>query len=206
MTPDVTPCLTPDPHAALPALLPRLVAFAGALVGERETARDLVQEAAARALAASRVPTEQPAYRAWMFRIVRNAAIDELRSRRSAPDALTEDAPVDPWGFDDARIAKITVQQGLATLAPEYRDVIAMVDIAGFTYAEAAELTAVPIGTVMSRISRARLALLAAIEASSVRPLTPDRWGSGQGSGKGSGGRPGGQSGGRSGGHSDHGY
>ena len=194
--------MTPDPHADLPALLPRLVAFAGALVGERETARDLVQEAAARALAAARVPADRPAYRAWMFRIVRNAAMDELRSRRSAPDPLAGDVPVDPWGFDNARIAKITVEQGLAALVPEYRDVIAMIDIAGFTYAEAAELTAVPIGTVMSRISRARLALLAAIEASSVRPLTPDTWRPGGRLG----GRAGGQPGGRSGGHSDHGH
>lgn len=175
-------------------MLPRLVAFARTIVGDRELARDLVQEAAARALAARRVPDEPPAYRAWMFRIVRNAALDELRSRRNAPDALQPLADMDLWRFDDARIAKITVEQGLAALVPEYRDVIALIDIAGFSYAEAAEVTAVPVGTVMSRISRARIALLAAIEASSVRPLTPGTWKSGA------------QPGGRSGGHSDHGH
>ncbi len=183
-----------DPHVGLPALLPRLVAFARTIVGDRELAHDLVQEAAARALAARRVPDEAAAYRAWMFRIVRNAALDELRSRRSRPDALPTLAQVDVWGFDDARIAKITVEQGLATLAPEYREVIALIDIAGFSYAEAAALTAVPVGTVMSRISRARIALLAAIEASSVRPLSPGTW------------RFGRQPDGRSGGHSDHGH
>lgn len=173
--------MTPEPHAALTALLPRLVAFARTIVGDRELARDLVQEAAARALAARRMPDQPQAYRAWMFRIVRNAALDELRSRRASLDSLQPPDTIDLWRFDNARIAKITVDQGLATLAPEHRDIIALVDIAGFSYAEAAEVIAVPVGTVMSRISRARMALLAAIEASSVRPLSPEAWKSGHG-------------------------
>lgn len=160
-----------DPHAALLALLPRLVAFARTLVGDAELARDLVQEAAARAIAARRVPQDAPAYRAWMFRIVRNAAIDELRRLQPArpPDPVI--ATVDLWRFDDARIAKITVEQGLAALDAAQREIIALIDIAGFSYAEAADILAAPIGTVMSRISRARLALLAAVETSAVRPL-----------------------------------
>ena len=158
-------------------LLPRLVAFAATLLGDREAARDLVQEAAARALGAQRVP-EPAFYRAWMFRIVRNAAIDELRRRRSRKEALdTATSPDDLWRFDDAKIAKITVEQALPTLAREHRDVLALIDIAGFSYAEAADTLDVPVGTVMSRIARARLALLAAIDASSVHPL---RTGAGQ--------------------------
>jgi RNA polymerase sigma-70 factor (ECF subfamily) len=152
--------------------MPRLVAFARTLIGERETARDLVQEAAARALGALRVPAEASAYNAWMFRIVRNAAIDELRRRRVSR-AVPELQPSDLWHFDDARIAKITVEQGLSSLADEHREVIALIDIAGFSYAEAAAILSVPIGTVMSRLARARLALLAAIEANSLRPLRP---------------------------------
>jgi RNA polymerase sigma-70 factor (ECF subfamily) len=160
-----------DPHAALPALLPRLVAFARTLVGDAELARDLVQEAAARAIAARRVPQDAPAYRAWMFRIVRNAAIDELRRLQPARPTDPVVATVDLWRFDDARIAKITVEQGLAALDAAQREIIALIDIAGFSYAEAADILAAPIGTVMSRISRARLALLAAVETSAVRPL-----------------------------------
>jgi RNA polymerase sigma-70 factor (ECF subfamily) len=160
-----------DPHAALPVLLPRLVAFARTLVGDAELARDLVQEAAARAIAARRVPQDAPAYRAWMFRIVRNAAIDELRRLQPARPTDPVVATVDLWRFDDARIAKITVEQGLAALDAAQREIIALIDIAGFSYAEAADILAAPIGTVMSRISRARLALLAAVETSAVRPL-----------------------------------
>ena len=161
--------MTSDAHAGLSALLPRLVAFARTMVGNRETARDLVQEAAARALGARRVPEEAAAYRAWMFRIVRNAALDELR--RMKPEPADEEPAVDLWRFDNACIAKITIEQGLANLAPAHREIIALIDIAGFSYSEAAGVLGVPIGTVMSRITRARMALLAAIEASSVRPM-----------------------------------
>jgi RNA polymerase sigma-70 factor (ECF subfamily) len=158
-----------DPHTRLTALLPRLFAFARTMLGDSDAARDLVQEAAARALAAARVPDDPPAYRAWMFRIVRNAALDELRRRRQPP--LENHPPIDLWRYDDVRIAKITVEQGLATLAETHREIISLIDIAGFSYGEAADLLNVPVGTIMSRIARARGALLAAIEASSIRPL-----------------------------------
>ncbi len=160
-----------DPHARLSALLPRLVAFARTMVGSPEVAHDLVQEAAARALTARRVPDEAPAYRAWMFRIVRNAAIDELR-RSKVESALDPPAPqVDLWRYEDRYIAKMTVERGLDSLPPAHREIIALIDIAGFSYAEAAELLEVPSGTVMSRIARARSALLAAIESSPLRVL-----------------------------------
>lgn len=158
-----------DVHSALSALLPRLVAFARTIVGNSDAARDLVQEAVARALGARRVPDDAAAYRAWMFRIVRNAALDELR--RIRPEAIEHEPVVDLWRFDNACIAKITVDQGLATLTPTHREIISLIDIAGFSYSEAADVLSIPIGTVMSRITRARLALLAAIEASSVRPM-----------------------------------
>lgn len=157
-----------DQHRHLSALLPRLVAFARTILGDADFARDLVQEAATRALAAQRVPDDPPAYRAWMFRIVRNAALDELRQNRTFVP-FDEILP-DLWGFDDACIAKITVEQGLTSLAPAHREIIALIDIAGFSYSEAAECLDVPVGTIMSRIARARQLLLGAIEASTVRP------------------------------------
>jgi RNA polymerase sigma-70 factor, ECF subfamily len=158
------------PHADLPQLLPRLVAFARTLIGDADQARDLVQEAAARALAARNVPVDAAAYRAWAFKIVRNAALDELRARAPRKYALPE-FTVDLWHYDDAFIARITVEQGLTAIAPAHREIIALIDIAGFSYEEAAEILGVPAGTVMSRIARARSALLHVIESSSVRPL-----------------------------------
>lgn len=162
-----------DPHGGLTALLPRLVAFARSLLADPDAARDLVQEAATRALAAHQVPDDASAYRAWLFRIVRNAAIDELRRmRHRRPE---DHVMPDIWRFDDSCIAKITVEQGLAALPPAHREIIALIDIAGFSYCEAADMLKVPVGTIMSRIARARGALLGSIEASSVRPLRSRR-------------------------------
>jgi len=158
-----------DSHGGLQALLPKLFAFARVMLGDAEAARDVVQEAAAKALAATRVPSDPPAYRAWMFRIVRNAAVDEIRRRRLPEVEVL--APGDLWRFDDARIAKITVQQGLTMLGPEHREIISLIDIAGFSYSDVAGMMGIPVGTVMSRIARAREALLAAIDASAVIPL-----------------------------------
>jgi RNA polymerase sigma-70 factor (ECF subfamily) len=152
-------------------LLPRLEAFARTIVRDTEVARDLVQEGAARAIAARRVPADARAYRAWMFQIVRNLAIDELRRREVVSQSAVAVPEVDLWHFDDARIAKITVEQALTLLDATHREIVALIDIAGFSYAEAAEILSIPIGTVMSRISRARVMLLAAIDASAVRPL-----------------------------------
>jgi RNA polymerase sigma-70 factor (ECF subfamily) len=162
-----------DPHDSLKPLLPRLLAFARTILGDSDLARDLVQEAVARSLSARRKPDEPAAYRAWMFRIVRNASIDELRRQRT--QVLDELPDIDLWRFDDARIAKITVEQGLAMLAPLHREIIALIDIAGFSYSEAADVLELPVGTVMSRITRARGALLAAIDSSSVRPMKTSR-------------------------------
>jgi RNA polymerase sigma-70 factor (ECF subfamily) len=156
-------------HEDLIGLLPRLTAFARALLREPDTAADIVQEAVSRALSARRVPRDRPAYRAWLFTIVRNAALDEFRRRkRPEPEA---GAAIDLWRFDDDRIARITIAQGLSTLPAHHREIIGLIDIAGFGYGEAADILDVPVGTVMSRITRARGALLAAIDRSTVRPL-----------------------------------
>lgn len=156
-------------HSRLTALWPRLYGYAVSLVSDQERARDLVQETAVRALAAASVPETPAAYRAWLFTILRNAVTDEMRRR--GREAFPEPPPVDVWGFDNARIAKITVQQGLATLPIHHREILALIDIAGFSYSETAGLLCIPEGTVMSRVARARRALFSAIDTSTVRPL-----------------------------------
>lgn len=153
----------------LPDYLGRLYGYALSLTAAEDAARDLVQEASARALAARRVPTDEAAFRAWLFTIIRNLAIDGARSRKHESGAPAPEGEV--WGFDDRRIEVLTVRQAMRRLSDEAREVIALVDVAGFTYREASQVLGVPIGTVMSRLSRARKALLSAIESSTVTPI-----------------------------------
>lgn len=154
---------------------PRLYGYALSLSGEPDTARDLVQQAALNALAAGRRPSDDRAVRAWLFKIVRNAWIDQRR-RAAVREMDAEPEALDGvWTFDDRLIGEITVREGLLQIEPIHREVVELVDLHGFTYEETAEVLDVPIGTVMSRISRARIALLRAIEGGKVRPFAPPR-------------------------------
>ncbi len=162
-----------DVRIRLTKYLPRLFGYAVSLVRDHDRALDLVQECVVRVLGAKGVPPDETAFRAWLFIVMRNLATDIHRRDRYEPlERLNGQQEVaDLWRFDDTQIAAITVRQGLAQLEAGLREIIALVDIAGFSYAEAAVVLEVPIGTVMSRLSRARRALLVAIDGSAVRPL-----------------------------------
>lgn len=149
-------------------LLPRLRRFARSLTGRAEEADDLVQSACERALAAR--DRYEPGTRldAWMFRIVRNLWIDEIRKRKTAGPGTALDLAEEVAGDDgrrqtDAVLTMASVRDGIATLPPEQREVLTLVCIEDLSYREAAETLAVPIGTVMSRLARARKALGRAI-------------------------------------------
>jgi RNA polymerase sigma-70 factor (ECF subfamily) len=153
---------------------PRLYGYAVSLTSDGERARDLVQQCAVQALSAARRPDEAPAIRAWLFRILRNIWIDGRRHDALPPPvAVPAEELRAAWHFDDSLIAGLTVRQGLDRLEPAQREIIELVDIAGFSYAEAGDVLGIPLGTVMSRLSRARLALLAAIDAGTLRASAP---------------------------------
>lgn len=159
---------------ALQHYLPRLYGYALSLTGERAAAQDLLQDCAVKALAAAAVPTTDAALRAWLFRILRNAWIDNYRRDRYEPLIEPPEIPAEGpefWSHDERLINAIAVRQGLSRLPTAYRDIVALVDGAGFSYAEAAALLDLPVGTVMSRLSRARRALLAVIGESNVHAL-----------------------------------
>lgn len=155
--------------------LGRLYGYGLSLSGDPDEARDLVQETALRALGASRAPSDRTAYRAWLFRILRNAWFDRLRRRRTV--TAWEEDPVhrangmEYWQADERLINAVTVRLELNRLAPRHREIIGLIDIAGLSYAETAACLDIPVGTVMSRISRARQALIEAIGAGNVRAL-----------------------------------
>jgi len=152
----------------------RLFSYARRLAGNRDVAADLLQSCAMKALSAQ-PPAEEAQIRAWLFTILRNAWIDEHRRGQVSARAEECDAEERPWRYDDRLIATITVRQALDRLEPPHREVLELVELAGFKYAEAAEILGVPVGTIMSRLSRARMALLAAIEGGNLRALATRR-------------------------------
>jgi RNA polymerase sigma-70 factor (ECF subfamily) len=149
-------------------LLPRLRRFALSLTRHGEEADDLVQTACERALRSRSQWQEGTRLDAWMFRIIRNLWIDQVRARASrGPSAPLDDVP-EPMGEDgrevvESRLTLSAVETAMASLSAEFREVLILVCVDGLSYKEAAERLDIPIGTVMSRLARARLALSARI-------------------------------------------
>jgi RNA polymerase sigma-70 factor (ECF subfamily) len=162
------------------ALLPRLRRFALAQTGSREVADELVQSACERAL--SRLDQFTPGTRldSWMFRIIHTMWIDRRRyaSRRPEADAkVIEFIPFDARIHEqaEARADLAIVRAEVAMLPEEQRLVLALVAIDGQSYQQAAETLGVPIGTIMSRLSRARRRLVDALEAPTRNTEATDR-------------------------------
>jgi RNA polymerase sigma-70 factor (ECF subfamily) len=151
------------------AVLPRLRRFARGLTGSVVEADDLVQAACERALARREQFQEGTRFDSWMFRIVQTIWIDQLRSRRVrkeevdvAEARLGSDEPV---RRAEARLALDEVRHAVDRLPPDQRAALLLVTVEGLSYKEAAEVVQVPVGTIMSRLARARLALQAQLEA-----------------------------------------
>jgi RNA polymerase sigma-70 factor (ECF subfamily) len=156
----------------LHALIPRLRRFARSLTGDAAAADDLVQAALERALTRGADLRDPAALQAWLFSVLYRAFVDEHRRmarwKRIARLFSAEDdasAPTPEHVFD-AR----TSLAGFACLTPEQRALLMLVSVEGLAYREAADALGIPVGTVMSRLSRARQALRAMQEET---PPTP---------------------------------
>lgn len=152
-------------------LLPRLRRFARSLARDPADADDLVQVALERALARSAQWDPARSLAGWIFGIVRHAWTDELRARQRrgqvlAPESHGEQVGTAPIAAEETRMA---VQSALAALPEEQRMVVMLVLVEGLSYKEAAEALEVPVGTVTSRLARARQALQARLD-----PATED--------------------------------
>jgi|SRR3984893_7819620 RNA polymerase sigma-70 factor (ECF subfamily) len=148
-------------RAALVTLLPRLRRFARALARDAHDADDLVQIAVERALTRAAQLRPDAPLSSWMFGIVRNAWLDELRARGRrarlfAPEQSGEQSGATSQG---APADLLAVQDALARLPEEQRAAVALVLIEGLSYKEAAHVMEVPIGTLTSRLARGREAL-----------------------------------------------
>jgi RNA polymerase sigma-70 factor (ECF subfamily) len=147
------------------ALVPKLRRFAASLVGQQQDADDLVQAACEKALRSA--SHFQPGTRmdSWMYRIIQNLWLDDRRRARTRGTVVDPD---DAYLSDEGKAAQLPedrmmlahVRNAMTTLPDGQREVLSLIAIEGLSYKETAEVLDLPIGTVMSRLSRAREALL----------------------------------------------
>ena len=159
------------------AVLPRVRRFALSLTGRPDQADDLVQDAVERALRNLDRWERGSRMDSWMFRIVQNLWIDRLRARRVRGEAAPVDEldadPIDGVRAAEAHIMLNQTQKALGGLPEEQRAVVGLVLVDGMSYREAADILGVPIGTVTSRLARARDALTARVFGVAAKEAMP---------------------------------
>ena len=156
--------MTDDVRHQIVALLPRLRRFAYALTGDTDRGDDLVQETCVRAL--SKLDQWQQGTRldSWLYRIAQNLWLDRIRAVKVRGEKVDIDALDDFVGEDgrkvtEGRLTLSAVAVEIDRLPPEQKVLIALVCIEELSYKDAAEVLEIPIGTVMSRLARARSVL-----------------------------------------------
>ena len=155
----------------LVSLLPRLRRFAMALAGARDVAEDLLQSAVEKALRNWNSFERGRRLDSWVFKIMQNLWLDMRRSAAHGP--VFTDQPLEGIGEDGrdviaARQELGVVRTAFAELPDDQRAVMALVVLEGFTYGEAARALDVPVGTVMSRLARARAAIAMRVRGEGV--------------------------------------
>ena len=146
------------------------------LVGDPDAACDATQDAYVRAYASLRTFRGNSTFSTWLYRIVVNVSLDLLRRRARTPEPLTavfdEDEPreieivdhsADPQRDVERRERQALVLKALQRMSEDHRTVLVLFDLNGLAYEQIAEVLQVPLGTVKSRLNRARLALRDAI-------------------------------------------
>jgi RNA polymerase sigma factor (sigma-70 family) len=137
-------------------LIPRLRRYARALVGDRATADDLVQDTLERAWAKLHLYRRGTDLRAWLFTVMHNVHVNRVRAARPT-ETLEEEMPelAQRAAQGDALLVR-DLDRAIGTLPAEQRAVLLLVTLEEMSYEEVARALSIPIGTVMSRLSRAR--------------------------------------------------
>lgn len=161
----------------LELMRPQLVAYARAICRRSEGVDDLVQDAIVRALTAANVPEQKSDLLPWMFRVIRNLHLDNVRKERVRTEYFAEHKRLlqDATATRTDPLSALLVRQVFETLTPDHREILFLVDVMGMRYAEAARVLDVAEGTVMSRLSRARKVMVERIEGTNVAPMTQHR-------------------------------
>lgn len=147
-------------------MVPRLRRFAYSLTGNRTDADDLVQAACEKALRNAEQFRKGSRLDSWVYRIAQTLWIDDRRRHQTRGTAVDpEDAGLSDGGkaaaLPEDRMMLARVRKAMDQLPDDQREVIALIGVEGCSYKETAEILDIPLGTVMSRLSRARAALLA---------------------------------------------
>jgi len=154
------------PHPELVAAIPRLRRYARVLTGDATRADDLVQDTLARAWEKRRLWQAGTDLRAWLFTVMHNVYVNQLALLRREAGNISLDAdasglawqlPVRGNQLDRVELMEVVAQMG--RLTADQREVLLLAAVEEMRYEEIAAVLAVPIGTVMSRLSRARMKL-----------------------------------------------
>ena len=166
----------PDAPSSLVGHIPDLRRYARSLTGDAWAADDLVQDTLERACARWQLWAAGSDLRAWLFTLMHNLFVDHARravrqqvAHRVDVDDVAHELP-SPAGVPDQAM---DLQRCLLRLPPEQREVLLLVTLQDLGYEEAARITGVPIGTVMSRLSRARARLRELMEGRGAQPGAP---------------------------------
>jgi RNA polymerase sigma-70 factor, ECF subfamily len=134
--------------------IPNLRRYARALVGDRDGADDLVQDTLERAV--RKFHLWRPGdLRAWLFSIMHNVFINQLKARKITSDVEIDDTFAAPVP-SATRADVLDLQRALGTLAPEQREVVLLIALEDMSYSDVSRALGIPMGTVMSRLSRGR--------------------------------------------------
>ncbi|MAF28960.1 MAG: RNA polymerase subunit sigma-70 [Paracoccus sp.] len=157
-------------------VIPHLRAFARGLCGRPDLADDLVQEALMKAWAAQERFQPGTSMRAWTFVILRNAYLTDMRRNRFRADydeTVAERILTAPAG-QEGPLHLSDMHRALLTLPPERREALLLVGAGGFSYEEAAEICGCAVGTIKSRVGRARAALNSMLDDGDIPQRSTD--------------------------------
>jgi len=154
--------------------VPALRRYARLLAGDAARADDLVQDTLERACAKWAQWRPGPALRAWLMTLMHNLYLNQVRDRRHDDGAAGLDETAEPSHEPLARAPEMMdLERAVARLPPALRAVLLLVGVEEYTYAEAAGILDVPVGTVMSRLHRARESVRAMMEPAAGEPPRP---------------------------------
>jgi RNA polymerase sigma-70 factor (ECF subfamily) len=164
--------------------IPRMRRYARTLTDSHDAADDLVQEALVRAVAKIELWEPGTNMRAWLFTIMHNVHVSRLRQMRRKPERRLDEVdlfriPQPPAQLHAVRVRE--VREAFARLTEEHREVLHLVVIEGMSYEDAAEVLNCAVGTVRSRLSRARARLHRMLDGrAEVAPKSPSEGGGGE--------------------------